>query len=116
MKRYGSAITCAKLSETPIRVDEESIVEAIPRDSAKVAKAPQSFWLKDILAAHEDAKCQGKNDYIDSCTLMMHYRPALHYIECGAENIKVTEFEDIYLMQALLRSREDKVNFSWGVI
>lgn len=114
VREYGSAITCAALHETPTKCAGDEIVETVPRSQAWVAKAPQSFWLNEILDAHEAARLQGKNDYIDSCTMMMLHKPSLHTVKCGMENIKVTEFEDIYLMQALLRAREDKRNFSWG--
>lgn len=115
VEQFGSAITCAKQTETPVRVDgEHRVVEAFPREETRHAKAPQCFYLNDILEAHEDAKRKGKTDYIDSCSLMLQYRPALHFIECSKANIKITDFEDIYLLQALLRAREDIVNFSWG--
>lgn len=114
VKQYGSAITCGKMTETAVRVDGDCVIEAYQRLQIQCAKAPQSFWLHEILEAHEDARCRGKNDYIDSCSLMMHYKDTLHCIECGADNIKITQFEDIYLMQAILRAREDKANFLWG--
>lgn len=114
VQKYGSAITCSVLSETPARSVGNHIVDVIPRSEAWVAKAPQSFWLNDILEAHEAARRQGINDYIDSCTMMMQRKSKLHMVPCNSDNIKVTEFEDIYLMQALLRAREDRRNFSWG--
>lgn len=115
VEQYGSAVVCAKQTETPVRVDDEhQVVEAFPREETRHAKAPQCFYLNDILEAHEDARRKGKNDYIDSCSLMLQYRPALHFIECSKRNIKVTDFEDIYLLQALLRARDDIANYSWG--
>lgn len=114
VREYGSAITCAVLHETPTKCIGAEILETVPRSQAWVAKAPQSFWLNEILEAHEAARLQGKNDYTDSCTMMMQHKPSLHRVECGMDNIKITKFEDIYLMQALLRAREDKRNYSWG--
>lgn len=114
VREYGSAITCARATETPVRSVGDMITDSCPRAQALIAKAPQSFWLEDILEAHEEARRQGKNDYIDSCTLMMQHKPMLHYVECGASNIKITTFEDVYLMQALLRAKEDRFNFMCG--
>lgn len=114
VKKYGSAISCAQGPETAMKAEGENLVDFCPRSLAWFAKAPQSFWLKDILEAHETARQQGKNDYVDSCTMMMQQKKTLHYVPCGIDNIKVTEFEDIYLLQALLRAREDKHNYSWG--
>lgn len=113
VKQYGSSITCAKMTETAVEVSENKILKAYPRPQIQLAKAPQCFWLSEILEAHEDARQKGK-EYIDSCSLMMDYKKTLHFVECGSENIKITFFEDIYLLQAMLRAREDESNFSQG--
>ena len=64
----GSAITTGRVTETILVVDENnaSIQQVPSRDRSRIAKAPQSFWLKDILAAHEKYLSEGKNDFIDS--------------------------------------------------
>lgn len=111
VKQYGSAVACAPIPETPIFIEKGQVIGTSPRKTAQVGKAPQCFWLNDVLEAHEDAVRQGKTDYLDTCSLMLQYHPTLHAVECGIENIKVTTFEDIYLLQALLRARQDKKNF-----
>lgn len=115
VQQYGSCVTCGPVTETIARTELGCITGAYTRQEVRIARAPQCFWLKEILAAHEDARAKGKNDYLDSCSLMLRYKPALHFVEGSVENIKITEFEDVYLMQAFMRAREDKVNFSWGV-
>ena len=53
VKAYGSAITCTLAKETVILVDDERHVADVPcRQASRIAKAPQSFWLKDILKVH----------------------------------------------------------------
>ena len=113
VKQYGSSIACAKMTETAVEVNENEILKAYSRPQIQVAKAPQCFWLSEILEAHEDSRKKGK-EYIDSCSLMMNYKKSLHFTECGSENIKITFFEDIYLLQAMLRAREDELNFANG--
>ncbi len=51
-------------------------------------KAPQSFWLDDILHAHQDALKKGVTDCIDSCTMMQSYGRDLHLVTGSDENIK----------------------------
>lgn len=114
VEQFGSCITCGPVTETIARAEYGCITGAYTRQEVRIARAPQCFWLKEILAAHEKARAQGKNDYLDSCSLMLQYKPNLHFIESGPENIKITEFEDVYLMQAFMRAREDRINYAWG--
>ena len=72
-----------------------------------MAKAPQSFWLDEILAVHEQALAAGDDDNIDSCTLMMRYGKSLHMIDGPYENIKITTPNDYYTARAILEAREN---------
>lgn len=59
---YGSAITTAKVKETILVVNEkDSSIDYVPsRNNSRVAKAPQSFWLDDIISTHEKHWQRGK--------------------------------------------------------
>lgn len=107
--KYGSAITTAKVKETILVVNEgESTIDYVPsRNNSRVAKAPQSFWLDDILAAHEKSLSEGENNCIDSCTMMQKYGFNLHLIDGPGENIKITTPEDFYTMRAILEAKEN---------
>lgn len=78
-----------------------------------VAKAPQSFWLDDILHAHQDALKKGVTDCIDSCTMMQSYGRDLHLVTGSDENIKITTPEDFYTMRALLEAKENAQIYSF---
>lgn len=107
---YGSAITTAKVKETILVVNEDgSTIDYVPsRNNSRVAKAPQSFWLDDILAAHEKSLSDGENNCIDSCTMMHKYGFNLHLIDGPGENIKITTPEDFYIMRAILEAKENE--------
>ena len=108
VKENGSAITTGVVKETIIVVDEKGDVEAIPtRDKSRVAKAPQSFWLRDILEVHEAALKDGVDNCIDSCTMMKNYGHKLHIVDGPSENIKITTPEDFYEMRAILEAKEN---------
>ena len=49
----------------------------------------------------------GRNDFIDSCTLMKHYGYNLHMIDGPYENIKITTPDDYYMMRAMLDVKEN---------
>ena len=109
VKRYGSAITSAVVKETIVVIDEDGMVEQVPsRAKSRVAKAPQSFWLDDILAVHEKALSEGNDNSIDSCTVMQSYGYKLHMVDGPYENIKITTPDDFYTMRAILDARENE--------
>ena len=109
VKKYGSAITTSKVTETILVVDEESkrISEVPDRNNSRVAKAPQSYYLKDVLGAEEKAVSRGEENWIDTCTLMNSYGYKLHLIDGPAENIKITTPTDFYIMRAMIDAREN---------
>ena len=104
VKKNGSAITTAVVKETILVVNEgTATINYVPsRKNSRVARAPQSFWLNDILNAHEKALSEGKKDYIDSCTMMQEYGYDLFLVDGPGENIKITTPEDLELFKALL--------------
>lgn len=110
VKVCGNAITCAPAKETIILIDQEqsAVEEVVDRKKSVIAKAPQSFYLKDILEAQEHAISDGNMDMIDSCTLMRYYGSALHTVEGSYENIKITTPEDFYTFRAIYDARENE--------
>ena len=109
VKKNGSAITTALVTETILVVNEgTSTIDYVPsRKDSRIAKAPQSFWLEDILNAHERALAEGETNCIDSCTMMQKYNFKLHLIDGPGENIKITKPEDFYIMRAILEAKEN---------
>lgn len=109
VKRNGSAITSASAKETFVLIDDEGKVAEIPsRDHSRIAKAPQSFYLKDILEAQEWAIGNGNTNVIDSCTLMSAYGKKLALIDGHTENIKITIPDDFYMFRAIYDARENR--------
>ena len=108
VKKFGSSITSGIVKETIVEIDDNGGVVLVPdRAHSRVAKAPQCFWLKDILSAHENALSENIRDFIDSCTLMQHYGFHLHMTDGPYENIKITTPDDFYTMRAILQVKED---------
>ena len=103
----GNAITIAPVVETIIQFDQkaENIEQVLERSKCYVAKAPQTFYLKDILAAHELARQNGET-FIDSATLMSAYGYTLHTVESTSYNIKITTPSDYYMLRAILQEME----------
>ena len=89
--KNGSAITSVNVTETIMEINDDASIKYIPdRTHSRLARAPQSFLLDEILDVHNKALLEGKKDFIDSCTMMSHYGKKLYLIDGPIENIKVT--------------------------
>ena len=108
VKEHGSAITSVKVKETVLVVSEDNSIDSVPkREDTRLARAPQSFYLDDILAAHRKSMAEQLPGFIDSCSLMQYYGKKLYLIEGPQENIKITTPDDFYTMRALLDAKEE---------
>ncbi len=114
VKKYGSAITTVPAQETIIVVDEnekcssERVESIVNRSSARIARAPQSFYLKEIIEMQEKAISEGFTNMTDSCTLMTHYGKGLYTVAGEKNNIKITTPEDFYTFRALSDAKDNK--------
>lgn len=109
VEKYGSCITCAKVKETVVLVNpENSITEVIDRPRSRIARAPQSFYLADVIKTQRSAVNEGNTNMIDTSTLMRHYGVQLHAIDDNSENIKITTPEDFYMFRAIYDARENE--------
>lgn len=119
VKKYGSAITSNLCYETVlISKDGGSTVDGIPaRKECYTAQAPQSFYLKEVLEAHERIREQNPDytDIVDSCTLMKAIGKDPHLVEGNRGNIKVTTPIDVYMFRALLNYQENEQAFGFGL-
>ncbi|MCC9855820.1 2-C-methyl-D-erythritol 4-phosphate cytidylyltransferase, partial [Streptococcus agalactiae] len=100
VKETGSAVTSVRAKETVVLVNDSSkISEVVDRTRSFIAKAPQSFYLSDILSVERDAISKGITDAIDSSTLMGMYNRELTIVEGPYENIKITTPDDFYMFK-----------------
>ena len=108
VKKNGSAITSGVVKETIVVIDDNNGILTVPdRVHSRVAKAPQSFYLKDILNAHNKALSEGVHNSIDSCSLMKMYGYPMTMIDGPYNNIKITTLEDFFTMRAIYESNEN---------
>lgn len=109
VKEHGSAITVAPSVETVALKTENGLIgEILDRSLCQLAKAPQCFYLKDLLEAHREVLKSGKTDLIDTAFLMQSQGYPLFTVEGRPENIKITTPNDYYTFCALINS--DKAN------
>ena len=116
VKAYGTAITMSPAIETILKVDDQNNVQStIRRADCRLGRAPQCFYLDEILAIHERAMADGLRDdqtlFIDSATMMQYYGYDVHAVEGPASNIKITTPTDYYVFKALLDAKENSQIF-----
>lgn len=107
-REYGNAIAVIPCNAAMLRTfDGIETEEQVPRDNLKETQTPQSFYLKDIIAAHKEALEKGITNSVASCTMYIELGKKL-YMSAGAEkNLKLTTTEDIEIFKALLNAKKD---------
>lgn len=109
VKQYGNGITAVPFVETAITSrDGAEIDRTIIRNTMFVAKAPQSFFFKDVLDAHTKGEEMPYEITIDTCSLMTELGDKLHIVPCETTNIKITTPEDYFIFKALVDLRESQ--------
>ncbi len=109
-KKNGNAITCTSSFET-ILISENGInPEHVPyRKDTYAAQAPQTFHLGEVIEAHEITRKTNPNytDIVDTCTLYKTLNKKTFMVKGNRGNIKITTIEDLYILRALIRYKED---------
>ena len=111
VKEKGSAITVVPATETIITSEDGKISTITDRSKCCLARAPQCFYLDDILDAHNKAIKDGNLNIIDSASLMKFYGHELYTVQGNADNIKITTPTDFYTFKALYEVRENQQIF-----
>ncbi len=102
VEEKGNAITCTPCTETILIATNENKTEKITqRNRSFLARAPQSFRLKDIYDAH--LKIRSMPDrytgIVDSCTLLHTLGIQTNIVIGNNNNIKITTKEDLKLLK-----------------
>lgn len=109
-RKNGNAITCTSCFETILICENEINPKHVPyRKHTYAAQAPQSFHLGEVVQAHEITRKTNPNytDIVDSCTLFKSLNKETYMVSGNRGNIKITTIEDLYILRALIRYKED---------
>lgn len=108
-KKYGNSISVIPCAEAMLKTEDgASSIEQIPRDNLKRTQTPQTFVLKDIVAAHEEALEKGITNSVASCTLYIELGKKLYFSAGSEKNIKLTTPDDIDIFKSLLVTRKSE--------
>lgn len=101
----GNAITCIPCYETVLISNNTKNPYKVPiRKNTFVAQAPQSFFLKEIIEAHDIIRNRKEryNDIVDSCTMFNFLGKKTYMVEGNFYNIKLTRKEDVGLIETIM--------------
>ena len=108
-KKYGNSISVIPCAEAMLKTEDwVSSLEQIPRDNLKRTQTPQTFVLKDIVAAHEEALEKGITNSVASCTLYIELGKKLYFSAGSEKNIKLTTPDDIDIFKSILVTRKSE--------
>jgi len=108
-KAYGYAVTGIKCREAILESEDGfSTRTSVPRDKLIRTQTPQTFRLKNIISAHEEAKEKGITDSVASCTLIAEVgNKEMHLVPGSEKNIKITTVEDLEIIKALMHTTKE---------
>lgn len=107
-KEHGNAITVIPCNAAMLKTYDGIHSETqVPRDNLKETQTPQTFFLKDIIAAHKEALEKGIVASVASCTMYIELGRKLCMCKGSEKNIKLTTVEDVEIFKALLNAKKD---------
>lgn len=103
----GAAILAVPISDTLKRGDgKQCVQETVSRASLWLAQTPQVFRRDWLLEAYEQRDKIGK-DITDDAQLVEATGKKVHLVPGSNMNIKITTRDDLYLADAVLKSRPE---------
>jgi len=107
VKKHGSSVTVCPVSETIVEVDDAGLIYNIPiRKHCYLSKAPQGFYLSELMKANKKAIEENRFDCTNSAELMRRYGHSLHVVYDTDENIKITTPTDMIILEGLMKYRK----------
>jgi 2-C-methyl-D-erythritol 4-phosphate cytidylyltransferase len=107
--KQQAVIPAHKVKHTIKSVEGNRIVKTIPRDSLMEVYTPQVFEFSLILDCHKKAAADNLL-FTDDAAILEHYGYQVFVSETSQLNIKITEPEDLPLVEYLLSKATQKQN------
>ena len=107
--RHGSAIAACKSTDTTkIANSDQFVMDSPKRSTIWQAQTPQVFETEIYRASAYYALDSGVS-VTDDSSMAEHAGFQVKLVDCGKENIKITEPIDIVIAEAILKDRENRV-------
>lgn len=106
VREKGCTAVVAPAIETVIEVEGAKTVGILDRSKARLARAPQGFFLDQLYGAHLESQRLGLDEFIDSISMMAHFGHPISVVDGPAENIKITTRQDYFAFKGYMDYRE----------
>lgn len=106
VRRFGCTATVAPSPETIIEVKDGKATNVLDRSICKFARAPQGFKFNDIYKTHLKANFDGRNQFIDSISMMASYGYPIFTVDGPVDNIKITSRKDFFAFKGYMDYKE----------
>ncbi len=104
-EKTGAALLAVPVTDTLKQVESDQRIRAtVPRQGLWQAQTPQIFrrdWLQEAYAKRKEVK----QEITDDAQLVELTGHTVHVVEGSASNIKITAKSDLFLADAILKSR-----------
>ena len=110
VQKNGNAITSIPAYETVMTSKDGKIIDSVTnRSETYIGQAPQSFYLKDIIEAHEEIQKRPTRyeNMVDACTIYRTLGKKVYLVKGNRGNTKITTPEDVYVFKAYLQYKEN---------
>lgn len=109
-KQFGAVDTVIKASDTIVHSsNEQTIADIPPRKELYQGQTPQTFKMSIIMGAHEAVKNQNIPNVTDDTKLVLLQGIDVHLVEGDKLNFKITTFDDLMMLKALLKIGKSEV-------
>jgi 2-C-methyl-D-erythritol 4-phosphate cytidylyltransferase len=105
--KFGACISAVQVKDTIKRVDQDTVIETVPRDHLWQVQTPQSFRYSILLESHEKAKTSDFYSTDESALVEWAGFP-VKIIRGDYTNIKITTREDYELAKILFEEENKK--------
>ena len=103
-KKYGAVDTVIPTTDTIIKSVDSITINSVPiRKELYLGQTPQSFKYSIISEAHERALKDSTLDATDDCQLVLKQGKEVYLVEGDKLNFKVTTFEDLMILKAVIK-------------
>ena len=107
VKKNGNAITVIPCQEAMLETqNQKSSFSSYPRNQLMRTQTPQGFYLKDLIALHNEAREKNIIDSIATCTLAVELGRTLFFSKGSEKNLKITTMDDLDIFKALLQGEQ----------
>lgn len=109
-KKYDAVDTVIKASDTIVASSNGETISGIPnRSELYQGQTPQTFKFGLINEAHENAKAGKIPNVTDDTKLVISMGKEVHLVEGSKQNFKITTFDDLMMLKALLKIGKTEV-------